>query len=192
MPAAVNGLKECTQCGKTKPVSEFSKHKRNSDGLRCACKTCAASYFRDYAAANRETIREDKRRYAKRNKDKIKAHYHANKERICAYQKQKRDVSPGAVYKIVFTPTDKTYIGQTNNHRDRWSKHKSDLKLGIHGNKTLQADYDKYGIGAFEYSIIQEYPGDRKNRPNRFSHEQKLIEEYLAEGKDLYNINRYN
>jgi len=37
---AENGLKECSTCRETKPVSEFYKNKSRSDGLQHQCKVC--------------------------------------------------------------------------------------------------------------------------------------------------------
>lgn len=33
-------MKKCTQCGETKPLSEFWKNSSQKDGLHYSCKTC--------------------------------------------------------------------------------------------------------------------------------------------------------
>ena len=38
--------KTCTQCGTTKPLSEFHRNARAADGLRAACKDCGCAYLR--------------------------------------------------------------------------------------------------------------------------------------------------
>jgi len=38
--------KTCTQCGQTKPLSEFHRNARAADGLRTACKKCSCAYLR--------------------------------------------------------------------------------------------------------------------------------------------------
>src|SRR5713101_7807266 len=38
--------KECTQCGVTRPLSEFHRNARAADGLRAACKDCSCAYLR--------------------------------------------------------------------------------------------------------------------------------------------------
>src|SRR5258708_34807824 len=38
--------KACTQCGQTKPLSEFHRNARAADGLRTACKVCSRAYLR--------------------------------------------------------------------------------------------------------------------------------------------------
>ena len=40
MPKAVNGMKQCTRCRDTKPVSEFYRNSSRSDGLNHICKVC--------------------------------------------------------------------------------------------------------------------------------------------------------
>ena len=111
MPAAVDGLKQCTKCGETKPVSEFNKHNKNSDGLRCQCRVCISSnrkkYYQEHGKAvyeaNREDILKRKREYYEANKEDIlkqrkqsdssRNYYIRNREKIIArvkkYQKEK-------------------------------------------------------------------------------------------------------
>lgn len=60
------------------------------------------------------------------------------------------------IYKITNTVNNRVYIGQTNNPRLRWNKHKSVLKLHKVENPTLQEDYDIYGLDCFKFEIIAE------------------------------------
>lgn len=46
--------KTCSQCSKTKPLSEFSKRASSKDGHTSYCKACAREYSRHYRAENRE------------------------------------------------------------------------------------------------------------------------------------------
>ncbi|MDV2979020.1 UNVERIFIED_CONTAM: hypothetical protein Q9R71_17775 [Actinomycetes bacterium ARC8] len=39
------GVKICSTCNEGKPLSEFSKHISNRDGLQGHCKDCAAEYY---------------------------------------------------------------------------------------------------------------------------------------------------
>lgn len=43
-------LKRCSKCKKRKPLSMFSKNKRNKDGFRFQCKECAKEYRRTHKA----------------------------------------------------------------------------------------------------------------------------------------------
>lgn len=62
----------------------------------------------------------------------------------------------GTIYKIVNKTNGKIYIGQTiQNFSKRVRSHKSHLKCGVHHNSLLQRAYDKYGIGIFEFQVIE-------------------------------------
>jgi len=219
MPAAVDGLKQCSECAETKPVSEYVKHNSNSDGLQYTCRSCQkkryqsnkdhrirlsrkhyeankeyyAEYHKQHYQTNKEHIRKKQKEYREANRERIlkrnQKYREANKEKISEYHKKYRQKLPAAVYKIENKVTGKIYIGQSTRYSFRWIQHKSDMRHGKH--LCLQHDYDEYGEDSFEFSVIQEYPCDTDS-DTLFEHEQRLIDEYLAEGKELYNISRYN
>ncbi len=56
--------KTCTKCGETKELSEFSKEKRNKDGINCQCKSCIHSYITSYRALNKTRIVKNKKNYS--------------------------------------------------------------------------------------------------------------------------------
>jgi hypothetical protein len=200
MPVAVDGLKECTECGETKPVSEYSKYKSAPDGFQYICKSCRRKYYQ----TNKEHVLKRAKKYREANKEKIleyhREHYKINRERTLEHKKKyyrnnnvierhraARAAQPAAVYEIKNKVTSRSYIGQTTALKLRWNKHKSQLSLGKHASPDLQRDYNEHGLDSFEFSVIQEYPCDT-SREILFEHEQRLIDEYFAEGKDLYNI----
>ncbi|WP_312284666.1 GIY-YIG nuclease family protein [Yokenella regensburgei] len=59
------------------------------------------------------------------------------------------------VYQITNTVTGEAYIGSTVNISGRWSSHRCKLKKGCHGNRNLQASWDKYGSSCFVLSVLQ-------------------------------------
>lgn len=59
------------------------------------------------------------------------------------------------IYKITNPLTKKSYIGSSNNIGIRFTKHKSDLRLGKHHSSKLQNSYNKHG-DIFIYDIIEE------------------------------------
>jgi hypothetical protein len=66
--------KQCTKCGKVKPLEEFSPDRRKLDGHVSRCKACAKAYrdvhqkeARDYRNSHREELREIKRRWREEN-----------------------------------------------------------------------------------------------------------------------------
>jgi len=238
MPAAVNGMKECTKCGETKDVSEYGKCNKLKDGLKGKCKECRRQYRQDnrehiakknkeyrqenreeillrnkqYYEDNKDTINEkrrelyrddeelrqhlieyqsfyrqdesNKKKIAKRqkqwrednkesisirekkwredNKDRLKEfkkeYFQNNKVRLMAEARERRKQMPAALYEIECIPTGKTYVGQTTTYPKRMRMHKRVLRKGIHHNLALQSDYNKYGLDAFEFNIVSEYP----------------------------------
>lgn len=60
------------------------------------------------------------------------------------------------IYKIVNTINNKIYIGQTVNFIKRKSEHFVKLSKSIHVNSYLQNTYNKYGVDAFIFKIIEE------------------------------------
>jgi group I intron endonuclease len=58
------------------------------------------------------------------------------------------------VYKLTHIPTQKIYIGQTKNIKQRFEQHKSQLLKGTHNNKAMQRDFNKYG-GDFTIEVLE-------------------------------------
>ena len=131
MPAAVDGLKECTKCGETKPVSEYSKYKSAPDGYQYYCKSCRRKYYQNnkecmskwakkYYQTNKEHTLKRAKKYREANKERIRKHdkeyYEANKERIRKHKKEYHQKLPAAVYKIENKITGKIYIGQSRSY----------------------------------------------------------------------------
>jgi len=59
------------------------------------------------------------------------------------------------IYRIINQSTGKSYIGQSINLRKRKIQHFSNLKCGKHENDYLQKGYNKYGLDAFTFSILE-------------------------------------
>ena len=181
MPAAVNGMKECTKCGETKSVSEYGKKKSNKDGLKYACRCCLAIDKKRWKKNNIEKVLAEKKRYREKYREVIAEQ---SKKRMRIRSKN----ALAAVYEIVNRITGKSYVVQSTSWKSRWDSHKNALSRGVHGNPSLQADYNKYGLAAFEHRVVQEYPCDTSSDV-LLEHEQRLFEEYTSEGKEVYNEN---
>lgn len=65
-----------------------------------------------------------------------------------------KDIISG-IYCIENIITNKKYIGQSINIKDRWSKHKSELNHQTHDNDYLQKAWNKYGENNFKFYIIE-------------------------------------
>lgn len=88
------------------------------------------------------------------------------------------------IYCIENITTHKKYIGQSNNIKERWRKHISELNHGYHDNDYLQKAWNKYGESDFKFTVL-EYcnPDDLDER------EVYYINEYNTTERELgYNL----
>ena len=179
-------MKKCGKCKVEKPLTEFSKNNKNPDGHQLACKSCNAKYY----AENKEKIAKRDAKYYAENKEEIakySAKYRAeNKEEIAKYHARRKAEQPNCVYQIKNLENSKVYIGETTRGVLRWKRHLADLRGNRHRNKLLQADFDKYGEEAFEWSILKEFEDGDKD--NLLLEEARTIQQFITEGVELYNL----
>ena len=124
--------KECTRCHKIKPVSEFYKNTRMSDGVQGKCKECERKYKQD----NAEKIKKYKKQYYKDNIETIKEH-------------QKQYQKDNLVHNI---KSNKYYVGQTIRAFD--IRYPSGW-LYEHGYKNaVKEDLELYGENSFKYTKL--------------------------------------
>lgn len=60
------------------------------------------------------------------------------------------------IYGIQNTLTGEWYVGQSKDIRKRWVCHLSSFKHGKQHSKPMQEAYDRYGIEAFAFSVLEE------------------------------------
>lgn len=60
------------------------------------------------------------------------------------------------IYKITCVPTQKIYIGQSQNICKRWYQHTYTLNTNQHRNSYLQRAWNKYGQDNFKFEVIDE------------------------------------
>lgn len=106
--------KTCNRCGKTFPATleHFGENLRNLDRLQPHCRTCRTAVLaerrqrknersREWAAANREKVRESARDSYQRHRRSRLEYYRKwreeNKERISEYQRQQRGQQNGTL-----------------------------------------------------------------------------------------------
>jgi group I intron endonuclease len=58
------------------------------------------------------------------------------------------------IYKIECSVNGKVYIGQSLNIKQRWNKHKAQLRNGNHDNDYLQNSWNAYGESSFKFSLL--------------------------------------
>lgn len=91
----------------------------------------------------------------------------------------------GGIYQIKNTNNNKIYIGSAACFQVRWSQHKSELLLGKHPNKHLQAAYDIDGPDAWHFTVLEVVAGDKVARK---AAEQVWIDKHY--GPECYNIKK--
>ena len=94
---------------------------------------------------------------------------------------------PSGIYSIVNKMNGRVYIGQAVALTRRKADHFRALRKGKHKNRPLQEDYDKYGLDAFEYTVVEECSPDEV-RSRLYLKEIKKIIELHAHGQELYNL----
>lgn len=67
-------MKTCSICKTLKPLSEFTKDKRNKSGLKSGCRPCCAKAFKKWRAAHPESRREEQRLWGLENPEKVKVY----------------------------------------------------------------------------------------------------------------------
>ena len=58
------------------------------------------------------------------------------------------------IYRIHCTTNKKDYVGQSVNIKQRLRQHRANLRNKHHRNQILQRTFDKYGEGAFEFTVL--------------------------------------
>jgi predicted GIY-YIG superfamily endonuclease len=59
------------------------------------------------------------------------------------------------IYTITCKSNGKVYVGRTCNHKRRKTQHLCKLSQQKHANKSLQASFNKYGVDALEFAVIE-------------------------------------
>jgi len=92
-------MKRCSQCGDSKPLSDFPRDKRASSGHRSNCKSCHSKSRRIYYEQHRDELLARNREWRQRNYDKYLLYARESgrrrrKEITEAQRKAKYGVSP--------------------------------------------------------------------------------------------------
>lgn len=83
------------------------------------------------------------------------------------------------IYKILNILTNDCYVGSSVNIKDRWNRHKKDLRKGKHHSIILQRAWNKYGEQNFKLEVLEECKREEmKDKEN----------EYLFSILPVYNI----
>lgn len=87
------------------------------------------------------------------------------------------------IYKIINIDNGKFYVGSSTNAKERFRAHRKLLTRGAHHCKHLQAAWNKYGVDAFLFRVIEEVPDDM----NLQAAEDRWLQEHVGK-EHCYNI----
>lgn len=116
--------KECSKCGRIKPLWMFSRNKTGMFGLRPDCKVCDCRTRKQYYQNNRDAKLEYYRQYRQDNRDaeleRMKQHYQNNKELYFANAAKRRamkadktpELTPHEQKKIVLLYKIRDYLNK--------------------------------------------------------------------------------
>ncbi len=72
------------------------------------------------------------------------------------------------IYEIINLANNKFYIGSAVDMFHRWQTHEWRLNQGTHGNKHLQAAFDKYGYENFKFKVLEYCEKDQLAKLEQF------------------------
>lgn len=83
-------MKQCTKCKELKYIEQFTVNRVNKSGYQSECKQCKAEYVRSYYKTHKA--------YRQKIKDKSKAWYENNKDRLKEKYIKKREYIKKALH----------------------------------------------------------------------------------------------
>jgi hypothetical protein len=98
---------------------------------------------------------------------------------------------PMGVYQIRNLINDKVLVGATLNLPGILNRHKFQLKMGNHQNKTLQADWREFGEENFAFEILDELT-PREDPAHDYKADLAFLEELWLEQLQPFDERGYN
>ncbi len=95
------------------------------------------------------------------------------------------------IFQIKNKINSKILIGSSLNLDAIWNRHKTQLKFGMHPNKELQMDWNKYGGDNFSYEILAELK-EEKDKTVDNDEEVKILEQLYIEELEPFDDRGYN
>jgi hypothetical protein len=171
--------KQCSKCGKVKPLTEFHNKSDAPDRKQGRCKACVK--------INNEEFRTDKPKY---QVDWQRTNKRKWNDYVASYQKADKG---GKIYAIVNGITNETYIGFTEMFiKVRYNFHVTQYRRYKKGKQSntipgLFNSFEKYGLNNHKCKVIAEF--DNMSRKELRMMEKSFIQAVMETGKSL-NINK--
>lgn len=104
-------MKQCTGCGKTKPLDAFVRNKRHRSGRAARCKACVNAYYR-------KRYQDDPEKYLQRQRAWARANPEATREAARQRGKKWRTTNPERVRALQAASRKRLLESQPNYFRD--------------------------------------------------------------------------
>ena len=138
-------MKQCNQCGKNKPLTEYHKMSASKDGKQPKCKICVQQ--------TNQNFREEKPKYQiewQRTNNKKWTKYIGQWNKV----NTKADNSRSAIYYII-NPEQKVYVGHTQTRfYQRKSAHKKEYKFNKGAMPYLHESFDSHGYDNHKWVVM--------------------------------------
>jgi len=135
--------KICTKCHKEKLITEFSKDKRNKDGLGGRCKKCLAEKNKKWRKINPGKVKANHKKWYENNPEKVKANRKRRHENNPEYFKEYRKIHKEQLkehYKEHYKENKEKYLEYREIHKKEIRKYREKYEKN---NKKKISKYQK-------------------------------------------------
>lgn len=169
-------MKTCQTCKKEKELKEYSKGRRNEDGLQKSCKACNKAVNAKFRAKRPQY----QKKYYNTPKGK--------KNKVDALQRM-WSKEGGGIYRVINRVTGTIYIGSTTQYvrrRMEWTTYLNNPEdHRRYFSDRMYEDALKYGKDAFEWEKVEPMTGSKQDITDR---EYQIIKLLYKLGVDIYNV----
>lgn len=112
-------------------------------------------------------------------------------DRKRAIREYKNSHRPMGVYQIRNTVNDKVWVDSSINVPAKFNRYRLQLNAGSHMSRSLQADWNELGEGAFEFELLE--PLEPRSDPNYdYANDLEVLEDLWLEKLEPYDDKGYN
>lgn len=116
---------------------------------------------------------------------------HGMDRRKALIREYKQNPPPAGVYRITNRANGKILVGKGMNVQAKLNSHQAQLNMRCHRNKTLQQDWDRYGIEQFTFEVLDVLEFQNES-PQKQQEELAALEELWLDKLQPYGEQGYN
>ena len=114
-----------------------------------------------------------------------------NSEQKALKKEYQQSHTPMGIFQIRNMVNEKVFVGSALNLPGIFNRHKVELKMGSHKNKTLQAEWNEFGADKFAFEILDEI-APRPDPAYDYRADLLLLEDMWLENLAPYGEKGYN